>query len=597
VQHLASGQRIGGYEIASFLKAGGMASLYLARRGGAAGFSRHVAIKVVHPHLAQDPTFVRMFLDEAFLSARIQHPNVVHVEELGEDAGTYFLAMEYVHGCALSQLLKQLAVRQRRLPPAVAVWIAIQMADGLHAAHETCGDDGQPLHVVHRDVSPQNVLLSYTGHVKVIDFGIAKARSRQKETTTKSLKGKLRYMAPEQAYGRKVDRRTDLYALGIVLWEMLTLRRFFEAEDDFALLDLVRQPRAVPPSTYAPEITPALDRAVLAALAADPDQRPASMQEWRRMLAEAMPEAAAVDSAYLAELLGAVMGDAIERERRALPESLTGLRADAPGGRAGPGGDAGDATRAGRGARLRPPPEREEVLHTMTLAALGATFARDDEEPEALSTGARTPPPVSTSTQPSITEHIPRAQPPRTLVHVGLGAGVAALLVLVGVAIVVAARGRGAQGTTSIALPPPLPGGAPAGDSPAGGAPAPGSLVGGLGPRTDGAPAAPGGEAPEGLGADTDAGGSAGGWDALPAYAEPGAWGETRGGRGKRGARQGPGARAGDLGQRPAGQAAGGDQGNHGTSPPAVLPPAPPASATKAPPRRGGVPLVEDADF
>jgi serine/threonine-protein kinase len=577
VQSIAPGQRIGAYEIASFLKAGGMASLYLARRTGAAGFSRHVAIKVVHPHLAQDPTFVRMFLDEAFLSARIQHPNVVHVEELGEDQGTYFLAMEYVHGCALSQLLKQLAMRQRRLPPAVAVWIAIQAADGLHAAHETCGDDGQPLNVVHRDVSPQNVLLSYSGHVKVIDFGIAKARSRQKETTTKSLKGKLRYMAPEQAYGRRVDRRTDLYALGIVLWEMLTLRRFFEAEDDFALLDMVRQPRALPPSTYAPEVTPALDRAVLAALAPEPDRRPATMHEWRRMLSEAMPEAAAVDAAYLAELLAAVMGDVIDRERRALPESLTGLRAASPGGH-GEVADGGGATRAGRPLRLRPPAEREEVLHTMTLSAVGATFAREDDEPEALSTGARTPPPVTTRTQPSVTEHIPRAAPARTALYVGLGAGGAALLVLAGAALVVALRGRGTSATTSVALPPAvLPPSMPSVSAGTRDFAASGTAP----------PAAPGLPGPMGHGfwATPDAGNGVSTWYASPVVeaGEP-SQGEAPLPRGKRG-------KQATRPPRPSAAL--------GVAGPATVDPTPPfrPTATKAPPRRGGVPLVEDADF
>src|SRR5262245_54903562 len=168
-----------------------MATLFLARRVGAAGFSRHVAIKVVHGHLANDPHFIGMFVDEAMLPARIQHPNVVHIEELGEAGGTYFLAMEYVHGAALSALLGELSKLRRRLSTPLAVFIAMRVLEGLHAAHELRDERGQKLEVVHRDVSPQNVLLSASGHVKLIDFGIAKARGQSQRTKTGLLKGKL----------------------------------------------------------------------------------------------------------------------------------------------------------------------------------------------------------------------------------------------------------------------------------------------------------------------------------------------------------------------------------------------------------------------
>gem|GEM_PF-1330339 len=372
MQESAAPRRIGNYEIISHLKAGGMATLYLARRTGAAGFARHVAIKVVHPHLAkQNGSFVRMFLDEALLCARIHHPNVVHVEELGEADGVYFLVMEYVHGAALSQFMKALAERKRRLTPELAVSIAIQVADGLHAAHELRGEDGHSLGVVHRDVSPHNVLLSYAGHVKVIDFGIAKARSHVNETQTKSLKGKLRYMAPEQAFGRPVDRRTDVYALGIVLWELLTLRRLFDGNDDFALLDQVRDPVRVPPSKYAQGIPPALDAAVLRALSPNSDDRPASMQEFRRLLAEAVPGATALDAAHVADLLGAVMTDEIAAQRQMVPDTLSALRSiDEAFASARP-----DAPNA----RLSEP-QREEILGALTTQADNASMPDEGDE-------------------------------------------------------------------------------------------------------------------------------------------------------------------------------------------------------------------------
>ena len=202
-----------------------MASLFLARRGGAAGFTRLVAIKMVHPRHAEDPGLIQMFVDEALLTARIDHPNVVHVEELGEHESAYYLVMEYVHGASLAQLMRVLGRAKRRLSPLVAVAICARVSEGLHAAHETTGDNGELLSIVHRDVSPQNILLSHKGHVKLIDFGIAKAHARVHESNVSSLKGKVRYMAPEQATTGNVDRRTDVYALGIVLWEPLTMRR------------------------------------------------------------------------------------------------------------------------------------------------------------------------------------------------------------------------------------------------------------------------------------------------------------------------------------------------------------------------------------
>jgi serine/threonine-protein kinase len=318
------GTKIRAYEIVAHLRGGGMATLFLGRRIGAAGFNKLVAVKVVHPHLAKDPSFVQMFVDEALLSSRIQHPNVVHVEELGQAEDTYFLVMEYVHGVSLSQLLTALAKLGRRLTPELAVHVAIKVAEGLHAAHETTGDDGQPLGVVHRDISPQNVLLSSRGHVKLIDFGIAKAAGRIQQTTGASLKGKIRYMSPEQAFGRPVDRRTDVYALGIVLWEMLTMRRMFTAEDDFALLELVRNPQHRPPSTHCEGLPSALDRAVLRALAADVGQRTPTALEFRRELAAAMPSALALDEQCLADLVVTACAKDLEAERQVLSSLAKG---------------------------------------------------------------------------------------------------------------------------------------------------------------------------------------------------------------------------------------------------------------------------------
>ncbi len=373
----AVGERVGDYEIVAKLKAGGMATLFLGRRSGAEGFSRHVAIKVVHEHLANDPMFVQMFVDEALLSARIQHPNVVHVEELRELGGRHFLAMEYVHGCALSSLVGALRKRGRTLSPELATYVAVQVAEGLHAAHETKGADGQPLGVVHRDVTPQNVLLAYRGHVKLIDFGVAKARGRAQQTTGASLKGKIGYMSPEQAFGRPVDRRTDVYALGVVLWEMLTGRRAFVADNDFALLELVRDPKLPPASTFNPAVPPALDAVIARATAREAEQRFETAQQMRKALAQAMPSALALDASDLERLLAATLAEEMEAERRVLPESVSGIVSSA----------------------LAPTSvDADEIVGTLTVSAAELLGAPRTAEPSSGPSGVRAKaPPAATS--------------------------------------------------------------------------------------------------------------------------------------------------------------------------------------------------------
>ncbi|MBX3274897.1 MAG: serine/threonine protein kinase [Sandaracinaceae bacterium] len=319
------GDVVGSYTILAHLRSGGMADLFLARREGAMGFRRLVAVKVVHPRHAEDDHLVRMFLDEALISARIDHPNVVHVEDLGQLDDTYFLVMEYVHGCSLAQLMRVLGRMHRRLSPLVAVAIAARVAEGLHAAHETTDDGGELVNLVHRDVSPQNILLSHKGHVKLIDFGVAKAEMRSEKTNVAMLKGKVRYMPPEQATTGIVDRRSDIYSLGIVLWEMLTMRRLFAGKTEFEVLLKVRKPVVEPPSKYVSDIPRELDEVVLSALAVDPDQRPKTAKSFRRMLARALPRSMSLDSAHLADLMLSIVGDELEEVRHELPQEISRL--------------------------------------------------------------------------------------------------------------------------------------------------------------------------------------------------------------------------------------------------------------------------------
>lgn len=312
------GERIDDVEIVARLRAGGMAALYLGRRQGAGGFSKDIAIKVIHTHLASDQSFVEMFVDEARLSARIDHPNVVRVESLRQHKGAYCLLMEFVHGTSLSQMMGTLKKRDMRFSPELAVAIATRVADGLHAAHELLNPDGTAAGVVHRDVSPANVLVGYRGDVKLIDFGIAKATQRLHQTEAAGLKGKIAYMSPEQAFGRDVDRRTDVYALGIVLWEMLTMRRLFKADNDLRLLDMVRDPKVVPPSALVPDLPPALDRVILETLAGDRERRPSTARDFRYRLLDALPSAAAIDPLQISAVICDVMSDKIAEDREIL---------------------------------------------------------------------------------------------------------------------------------------------------------------------------------------------------------------------------------------------------------------------------------------
>jgi serine/threonine protein kinase len=226
------GERLDRFELIAEIASGGMATVFLARLEGVAGFQRLYAIKRLHPHLANEGEFVDMFLDEARLAARIHHPNVVSILEVGTSEQGYYLVMEYIEGDTAARLLARASQVGGRLPPATAIRIALDTLNGLHAAHELTDDEGQPLHIVHRDVSPQNILVGIDGASRITDFGVAHAATRLSSTRTGQLKGKLAYMAPEQARGANVDRRSDVFAMGVVLWEMLAGKRLFKASND-----------------------------------------------------------------------------------------------------------------------------------------------------------------------------------------------------------------------------------------------------------------------------------------------------------------------------------------------------------------------------
>jgi len=265
--------RLGKYELVLPLAAGGMARIYIGRSTGIGSFERHVVLKLITPERANDHTAVQMFLDEARLAASLNHQNVAQVFEVGEDVGIHYLAMEYVHGQDLRALLAKAGGQGTRIPIDLALTVIAGAAAGLNHAHERRGPDGLPLGIVHRDVSPSNLMIGYDGSVKLLDFGIAKATSRSVETQSGIIKGKFAYMAPEQCRGREVDRRSDVFSLGIILYEITTQHRCFRADSDFDTMHRIVTGDVVRPTRVVQGYPPALEAIVMKALAVDPVQR------------------------------------------------------------------------------------------------------------------------------------------------------------------------------------------------------------------------------------------------------------------------------------------------------------------------------------
>src|SRR5438477_8997711 len=263
----------GKYYLLERINVGGMAEVFKAKAFGVEGFERLLAVKRILPNIAEDEEFIAMFIDEAKIAVQLQHANIAQIFDLGKVEESFFIALEHVHGKDLRSIFDRLRGKGDVMPISQACYVMMQVCEGLDYAHNKRDAQGRELHLVHRDISPQNVLIGYEGEVKLIDFGIAKAAGKASKTQAGILKGKFGYMSPEQVRGLPIDRRSDIFAVGIVLYELLTGERLFIGESDFSTLEKVRNVEILPPSSYNRKIPPELERIALKALAKDPEDR------------------------------------------------------------------------------------------------------------------------------------------------------------------------------------------------------------------------------------------------------------------------------------------------------------------------------------
>jgi serine/threonine-protein kinase len=386
------GERLDRFELVAELASGGMATVYLARLSGVGGFQRFVAIKRLHPHLAKEGEFIQMFLDEARLAARIHHPNVVPILEIGTSADGYYLVMEYIEGDTLARLLARAAQNHEKIPPGIGVRLVLDTLAGLHAAHELKDDDGKALEIVHRDVSPQNVLVGVDGTARITDFGVARASSRLSTTRSGQLKGKLAYMAPEQAKAASnVDRRADVFAMGVVLWEILACKRLFKGDGEADTLNRVLHEPIPTLRTASPLVPAVLETVVMKALERDRDKRYATAADFSEALERAarvlgLMAAPREVAAYVEEAIGAE----ISQQRDAVRAWLTRSEPSKHGIKVPEPRDAQSETKVeGSGRRVDSQPSSVSSVSSAVVEIPGGTAAAAEPAPETVHSSSR----------------------------------------------------------------------------------------------------------------------------------------------------------------------------------------------------------------
>jgi serine/threonine protein kinase len=323
-----AGTKLGKYELVKRLSVGGMAEIFLARAVGLPGFQKLVVVKRILPQLASKPDFLEMFLDEARIAATLQHPNIVQIYDVCVIGGNYFIAMEYLHGEDVRSILRAALRAKRRIPLEQVLQIMMALCSGLHYAHDRDGFDGEKLEIVHRDVSPGNLMITYEGDIKLLDFGIASAAIRA-ETQTGAVKGKLGYMSPEQARGEPLDRRTDIFAAGVILYELSVGRRLFKGSSDYEILNKLVEGNFVPPRKMDPAFDEKLEKIILRAIERDRDKRYATALDLQMDLeALARERGVFLSTTSLKKFMHELFGNKVDawrqaqREGRSLVEHL-----------------------------------------------------------------------------------------------------------------------------------------------------------------------------------------------------------------------------------------------------------------------------------
>jgi serine/threonine protein kinase len=371
----------GEYQLLKKLASGGMATIYLARQAGIEGFEKLLVVKRILPHLAENEEFVKMFLDEARIAARLNHPNIVQIFNLGAQGDTFFIAMEYIHGEDVRRVFKRGDADGKPIPVPLICRIVMDAAAGLDYAHAKLDAGGKPLGIVHRDVSPQNIIVTFEGSVKVVDFGIAKAADQATVTRSGVLKGKYSYMSPEQAAGMKIDRRTDIFALGIVLYELLTGTRLFKRANDLQTLNAVGECDVQNPSDIDMRLPKDLDPIVLKALAKNADERFQTAGELRialeqYLLTNQLPSSSVQLAAYMKDIYKERLKKEAE-EGRVLLEEIDQTRD--PFVRTPLGNKPVKAT----GAEKPEPPIPDDVTRADRSSSMSRERERDRERPTA----------------------------------------------------------------------------------------------------------------------------------------------------------------------------------------------------------------------
>ena len=306
----------GKYTLLDRLAVGGMAEIFLARQGGLEGFEKTIVIKRIRPHLSKQASFIKMFLNEAKLAAQLNHPNIVQIYDLGKIADSYFIAMEYVYGRDMRRVLRKCDSTAIPVPMVYALKIASSVCEGLYYANQKTDQAGKPLQIVHRDVTPENIFVSFDGTVKILDFGIAKAANQIEQTQVGQIKGKLRYMSPEQCMGKHLDNRSDLFSLGVVLYEWLTGFKLFTGDSDVAILKTISEGKISAPSYFKADIPEAAEAIVMKALEKDRDKRYQSAWEMQYDLDKFLSQYEfSPSNIHLSNFLKQLFADELEAEK------------------------------------------------------------------------------------------------------------------------------------------------------------------------------------------------------------------------------------------------------------------------------------------